>query len=73
MSTNKLRKALKEAGMKQGELAAALAVEKSTISRLLSGERAIKMETAVRIVEILRERTGKRRGLTLDSLFGRAA
>jgi len=72
-TTNRLREALKAADMQQQDLARALGVTDSAVSRLLSGKRSIKVATAARIVEILREKTGKRRGFSLDSIFGKAA
>lgn len=71
----KLRQLVEDAGLTQSELAARLEMSEPTVSRLLSGQRGIKVEEAEAVLAVLRETTGRRRGLTLNDLVdaGRAA
>lgn len=73
MESSRLRKAIKDAGLKQKDLAAALAVTEGQVSKILGGKRGVSVETAARIVEVIRHKTGRRRGITIDALFGKAA
>lgn len=70
---NRLRETVRQAGIKQKDLAVALEVSEATVSKILSGQRQITIPTARRIVDALRRHTGRRRGYSLDALFGRAA
>lgn len=72
-TSNRLRDTIKGAGLKQKDLAAALSVSEATVSKILNGQRDISMTTARSIVKVLRHRTGRRRGISLDALFGEAA
>lgn len=66
----KLRQLVEDAGLTQTELASRLGMSEPTVSRLLSGQRGIKVEEAEAVLAVLREHTGKRRGLTLNDLVG---
>ena len=66
----KLKAAVAEAGIEQAELASAIGVSVPQVSRLLSGKRRLRVETAEAILRVLRERTGRKRGLTLNDLVG---
>lgn len=66
----KLRQLVEDAGLTQSELASRLGMSEPTVSRLLSGQRGIKVEEAEAVLAVLREHTGKRRGLTLNDLVG---
>ena len=74
-----LRDAMEEAGMSQKALAQEAGVSESALSNILAGRRKPSVPMAEAILGILRSRTGRRRGLTLDDLFsatkkrGRAA
>lgn len=59
--------------MQQQDLARELGLTDGAVSRLISGKRALRVETANRIVAILREKSGKPRRFSLDSIFGIAA
>lgn len=66
----KLRAAVDAAGVNQAEIAASIGVSVPQVSRLLSGKRRLHVETAEAILRVLRERTGRKRGLTLNDLVG---
>ena len=66
----RLKKLVEEAGVTQAEIAEHLGVSVPTVSRLLSGQRGVSVEEAEAILSVLRERTGRRRGLTLNDLVG---
>ena len=66
----RLKQLVEEAGLTQAELAVAVGMSEPTVSRLLSGQRGIKVEEAEAVLAVLRERTGRRRGLTLNDLVG---
>lgn len=71
----KLKAAVVEAGIDQTEIAEAIGISVAQVSRLLSGKRRLRVETAESILRVLRERTGRKRGLTLNDLVdsGKAA
>jgi len=72
----KLKAAVLETGIEQAAIAEAIGVSVAQVSRLLSGKRRLRIETAEAILAVLREKTGRRRGLTLNDLVsgeGRAA
>jgi len=73
MASSKLRKAIRDAGLKQKDLAAALEITEGTVSKILGGKCGVSVDTAARIVEVIRHKTGRRRGITIDALFGKAA
>ena len=66
----RLKQLVEDAGLTQAELAAAVGMSEPTVSRLLSGQRGLKVEEAEAVLAVLRERTGRRRGLTLNDLVG---
>lgn len=66
----RLREAIRAAGISQRAVAAAAGMTESALSNILAGRRTPSMETAEAILRVLRERTGRRRGLTLNDLVG---
>ena len=66
----RLKQLVEDAGLTQAELAAAVGMSEPTVSRLLSGQRGLKVEEAEAVLAVLRGRTGRRRGLTLNDLVG---
>lgn len=66
----RLREAIRAAAITQKEVAAGAGMTESALSNILAGRRTPSMETAEAILSVLRERTGRRRGLTLNDLVG---
>ena len=52
----------------QKDLAADLGVSEGTVSNLLNGNTRLTLEDAERVLAVLRNRTGKTRGLQLSDL-----
>lgn len=71
----RLREAIRAAGISQKTVAAETGMTESAISNILAGRRTPSMETAEAILRVLRDRTGRKRGLTLNDLVdaGKAA
>lgn len=71
----RLREAVRATGLSQKEVAARAGMTESALSNILAGRRTPSMDTAEAILRVLRERTGRKRGLTLNDLIdaGRAA
>lgn len=59
------------AGVKQHLLAEALGTSEATVSNLLNGKKRLTLPEVEAILSVLRERTGRRRGLTLNDLVGK--
>lgn len=66
----RLREAVRAAGLSQKEVATRAGMTESALSNILAGRRTPSMETAEAILRVLRERTGRKRGLTLNDLVG---
>lgn len=69
-----LKRMVEDAGVRQNALAEALGTSEATVSNLLNGKKRITLPEAEAILAVLRDRTGRRRGLTLNDLVsGKAA
>jgi transcriptional regulator with XRE-family HTH domain len=70
-----LKRMVEDAGVRQNALAEALGTSEATVSNLLNGKKRITLPEAEAILAVLRERTGRKRGLTLNDLVsdGKAA
>ena len=66
----RLRESIRAAGISQKTVAAEAGMTESALSNILAGRRTPSMETAEAILAVLRERTGRKRGLTLNVLVG---
>ncbi|MDX9735947.1 MAG: helix-turn-helix transcriptional regulator [Thermoanaerobaculia bacterium] len=66
----RLRESIRAAGISQKTVAAEAGMTESALSNILAGRRTPSMETAEAILRVLRERTGRKRGLTLNDLVG---
>lgn len=71
-TTEKILTLAKEHGLRQKDVAEATGLSESAVSRLLTGEtmRDFTVPEAEAILRVLREKTGRRRGLTLNDLVG---
>lgn len=65
-----LKRMVEDAGVRQNALAEALGTSEATVSNLLNGKKRITLPEAEAILRVLRERTGRKRGLTLNDLVG---
>jgi len=73
IANERFRASLSEAGLTQTELADLVGISESKLSRVLSGKRTLSLSLATQIVEKLRERCPRKRGLTVEELFSEAA
>ena len=69
----RLREAIRAAGVSQKTVAVEAGMTESALSNILAGRRTPSMETAEAILRVLRDRTGRKRGLTLNDLVGSKA
>jgi transcriptional regulator with XRE-family HTH domain len=71
-TTEKILTLARENGLRQKDIAEATGLSESAVSRLLSGEtkRDLSLPEVEAVLTVLRERTGRRRGLTLNDLVG---
>lgn len=67
---DKLKRMVEDAGVRQNALAEALGTSEATVSNLLNGKKRITVPEAEAVLAVLRERTGRKRGLTLNDLVG---
>ncbi|MDP2317491.1 MAG: helix-turn-helix transcriptional regulator [Pseudomonadota bacterium] len=69
-ATEKLLSLAAKAGITQKEIAAASGISESALSRMATGEtsRQCSPEEAAAILALVRERTGRTRGLSLNDL-----
>lgn len=67
-TSGKLKAAIVAAGITQKEVARAVGLSESALSNILAGRRTPSIQTAEAILAVLRERTGRRRGLTMNDL-----
>lgn len=65
---SRLREMVDAANVLQKDLAADLGVSEGTVSNLLNGNTRLTLEDAERVLAVLRNRTGKTRGLQLSDL-----
>ncbi len=71
-TTEKILTLARDNGLRQRDIAEVTGLSESAVSRLLSGEtkRDLSLPEVEAILAALRERTGRRRGLTLNDLVG---
>ena len=71
-TTEKILTLARDNGLRQKDIAEATGLSESAVSRLLTGEtqRDLSLPEAEAILRVLRERTGRKRGLTLNDLVG---
>ncbi|MFA6031133.1 MAG: helix-turn-helix transcriptional regulator [Elusimicrobiota bacterium] len=71
-TTEKILTLARDNGLLQKDIAVATGLSESAVSRLLNGEtkRDLSLPEVESILRVLRERTGRRRGLTLNDLVG---
>ena len=69
-----LRALITEAGMKQTEIAVVIGVSDATVSRMFDENgRELTVTEATALLAELQKRLGRKRGLTLNDVFGKAA
>lgn len=69
-TTERILTLARDNGLRQKDIAEATGLSESAVSRLLTGEtkRDLTLPEVESILRVLRERTGRRRGLTLNDL-----